>query len=117
MMALMSTSLNVVSMAAVFCASLRRRAMVWRRRVMRTRSSRAASLGTDGARICVTGTGTVVVIAEGAAAAAPAAAGWRGGGLGGSGRHVLLEDLAAPAGALHVGLGRAPSPPSLARRR
>ena len=32
--ALMSTSLKVVSMAAVFCASLRRRAMVWRSRVM-----------------------------------------------------------------------------------
>jgi aromatic ring-opening dioxygenase catalytic subunit (LigB family) len=37
--ALMSTSLNVVSMAAVFCASLRRRAMVCRRRDIRTRSS------------------------------------------------------------------------------
>jgi hypothetical protein len=43
MTALMSTSLNVVSMAAVFCASLRRVAMVWRSRVMRTRSSRSAS--------------------------------------------------------------------------
>ena len=61
MIALMSTSLNVVSMAAVFCASLSRRAMVWRRRVMRTRSSRAASLATEGPRICVTGTGTVVI--------------------------------------------------------
>ena len=40
---LMSTSLKVVSMAAVFCASFRRRAMVWRSLVMRTRSSRAAS--------------------------------------------------------------------------
>ncbi len=39
--AVMSTSLKVVSMAAVFWASFRRRAMVWRRRVMRTRSSRA----------------------------------------------------------------------------
>ena len=48
MTALMSTSLNVVSMAAVFCASLRRRAMVWRSRVMRTRSSRAASFGDRG---------------------------------------------------------------------
>ncbi len=37
---LMSTSLKVVSMAAVFCASLRRRAMVWRSRVIFTRSSR-----------------------------------------------------------------------------
>ena len=36
-------------MAAVFCASLRRRAMVWRRRVIFTRSSRAASSAADGA--------------------------------------------------------------------
>src|SRR5581483_724939 len=48
--ALMSTSLKVVSMAAVFCASLRRRAMVWRSRDMRTRSSRDASSAGDGAR-------------------------------------------------------------------
>src|SRR6185295_13612755 len=39
----MSTSLKVVSMAAVLCASLSRRAMVWRNRVIFTRSSRAAS--------------------------------------------------------------------------
>ncbi len=52
MTALMSTSLKVVSMAAVFCASFRRRAMVWRSRVMCTRSSRAASSAGDGARIC-----------------------------------------------------------------
>ena len=62
--ALMSTSLKVVSMAAVFCASFRRRAMVWRKRVMCTRSSRAASSAGDGARIC-TGAATGV----GAAAA------------------------------------------------
>ena len=37
----MSTSLKVVSMAAVFCACFRRSAMRLRRRVMRTRSSRA----------------------------------------------------------------------------
>ena len=42
MTAVMSTSLKVVSMAAVFCASFRRLAMVWRSRVMRTRSSRSA---------------------------------------------------------------------------
>ena len=53
----MSTSLKVVSMAAVFCASLRRRAMVWRSRVMRTRSSRAASSGGDGARACTAAAG------------------------------------------------------------
>ena len=34
-------------MAAVFCASLRRRAMVWRSLVIRTRSSRAASDGGE----------------------------------------------------------------------
>ena len=38
----MSTSLKVVSMAAVFCASLRRLAMVRRSRVIFTRSSRSA---------------------------------------------------------------------------
>ena len=48
--ALMSTSLKVVSMAAVFCASFSRRAMVWRSRVIFTRSSRAASSAGDGAR-------------------------------------------------------------------
>ncbi len=48
----MSTSLKVVSMAAVFCASFRRRAMVWRSRVILTRSSRAASSAGDGARTC-----------------------------------------------------------------
>ena len=46
----MSTSLNVVSMAAVSCASFSRLAMVWRSRVMRTRSSREASSGASGAR-------------------------------------------------------------------
>ena len=55
--ALMSTSLNVVSIAAVFCASFSRRAMVWRSRVMRTRSSRDSSSSATGARICWTGTG------------------------------------------------------------
>ncbi len=38
-----STSLKVVSMAAVFCASFSRRAMVWRSRVIFTRFSRAPS--------------------------------------------------------------------------
>ena len=52
MTALMSTSLKVVSIAAVFCASLRRRAMVGRSLVIRTRSSRAASWGAEGARTC-----------------------------------------------------------------
>ena len=58
----MSTSLKVVSIAAVFCASFRRRAIVWRSRVMCTRSSRAASSAGDGARIC-TGAATGVGVA------------------------------------------------------
>ena len=53
----MSTSLKVVSMAAVFWASLRRRAIVWRSRVIRTRSSRAASSGGEGARTCTAAAG------------------------------------------------------------
>ncbi len=48
--AFMSTSLKVVSMAAVCWASLRRRAIVWRRRVILTRSSRLSSSADDGAR-------------------------------------------------------------------
>ena len=55
--ALMSTSLKVVSMAAVFCASFSRRAMVWRSRVIFTRSSRAASSAGDGARTCTAAAG------------------------------------------------------------
>ena len=39
--AVMSTSLKVVSIAAVFCASFSRAATILRRRVIRTRSSRA----------------------------------------------------------------------------
>src|SRR3954451_17025982 len=46
----MSTSLKVVSMAAVFCASFSRRAMVWRSRVIFTRSSRLASSAGERAR-------------------------------------------------------------------
>src|SRR5258708_5937511 len=49
MMWLISTSLKVVSIAAVFCTSFRRRAMVWRSRVIFTRSSRAASSAGGGA--------------------------------------------------------------------
>ena len=45
-----STSLKVVSIAAAFWASFKRRAMVWRRRVIFTRSSRAwISRGADSA--------------------------------------------------------------------
>src|ERR1700742_2569067 len=53
----MSTSLKVVSIAAVFCTSFRRRAMVWRSRVIFTRSSRAASSAGDGARTCTAAAG------------------------------------------------------------
>ena len=44
-------------MAAVFCASLSRRAMVWRSRVIFTRSSRAASSCGSGARTCTADAG------------------------------------------------------------
>jgi hypothetical protein len=54
----MSTSLKVVSMAAVFCASFRRLAMVRRSRVMRTRSSRSArGRGPAGTAGLATGAG------------------------------------------------------------
>src|SRR6516164_4502001 len=68
----MSTSLKVVSIAAVFCAAFKRRAMVWRSRVMRTRSSRAASSGGAGARICTAA--AVAATGVGAAAARSIAA-------------------------------------------
>jgi hypothetical protein len=61
----MSTSLKVVSIAAVFWASFRRRAIVWRSLVMRTRSSREASSVGDGARIA-TGTGAMTGAANAA---------------------------------------------------
>ena len=57
MMWLMSTSLKVVSIAAVFCTSFSRRAMVWRSRVIFTRSSRAASSAGEGARTCTEAAG------------------------------------------------------------
>ncbi len=56
----MSTSLKVVSIAAVFCTSFSRRAMVWRSRVIRTRSSREASSGCDGARTCTAAAGWLI---------------------------------------------------------
>src|SRR5665648_571755 len=48
--AMLTTFNDVVSVAAVSCASFRRLAMVRRSRVMRTRSSRALSSATTGAR-------------------------------------------------------------------
>src|SRR5690349_6628234 len=80
MIALMSASLNVVSMAAVFCASFSRRAIVWRRRVIGTRSSRTASLGAAGARISRAGTG-ILAGPPPAAASRPAGAGRAGAAL------------------------------------
>ena len=76
-------------MAAVFCASLRRRAMVWRSRVICTRSSRAASSAGDGARTC-TGGGRLVAPASG-----------RDGGLLDRVEHVVLVHVAVLAGARH----------------
>ena len=61
-------------MAAVFCASFRRRAMVWRRRVILTRSSRAASSAGTGARgmapACAGASWAGAMGADGATAAA-----------------------------------------------
>ena len=68
----MSTSLKVVSIAAVFCASFSRRAMVWRSRVIFTRSSRAASSAGEGARTCTAAAGCATGV--GAAAARSIAA-------------------------------------------
>src|SRR6266849_9686582 len=68
----MSTSLKVVSMAAVFCASLSRRAMVCRSRVIFTRSSRAASSAGGGERSCTDAAGRSIGV--GAAAARSIAA-------------------------------------------
>jgi hypothetical protein len=48
----------VVSIAAVFCASFNRRAMVWRSRVIFTRSSRPASSAGTGARGAGAGAGS-----------------------------------------------------------
>src|SRR5277367_3840483 len=75
----MSTSLKVVSIAAVFCASLSRRAMVWRNLVRRTRSSREASSGAEGARKAI-GAGSGAI-----AGATGAGAGLAGSGLAPSG--------------------------------
>ena len=59
-------------MAAVLCASLSRRAMVCRSLVMRTRSSRAASSGNEGARTWMVAAGCAIGV--GAAAARSIAA-------------------------------------------
>src|SRR5208283_2689348 len=77
MISVMSTSLKVVSMAAVFWASLRRRAIVWRSFVIRTRSSRAPSSGvvTRGTGAGAgAGGGAITGAGAGAGAAAAAAA-------------------------------------------
>src|SRR6202008_36256 len=63
----MSTSLKVVSIAAVFCTSFSRRAMVWRRRVILTRSSRAASSAGEGARTCTAAAGWLTGVGADAA--------------------------------------------------
>ena len=86
-------------MAAVFCASLSRRAMVWRSLVIRTRSSRCESSGAAGARKAAAGTG---VGATGAGATRRRRDGGRrrrGGGTGERLDHVALQHLAALAAA------------------
>ena len=96
--ALISTSLNVVSMAAVSCASFSRLAMVWRSRVMRTRSSREASSGASGAR----GAGGGFGFGSRRNSAAAALAMLVTGAAGRLREHVRLQHLAAAARALHV---------------
>src|SRR5688500_7812631 len=61
----MSTSLKVVRIAALFCASLSRVAIVLRNRVIRTRSSRRSPVGAGGGG----GGGAAVAGAGGGAAA------------------------------------------------
>ena len=91
-------------MAAVFCASLSRRAMVWRSRVILTRSSRAASSAGIGARGI-----------DGASATGGGRRSRGGGARRLGAEHVLLHDPAVAAGALELlrarGRGR-PSPSS-----
>ena len=91
-------------MAAVFCASFRRRAMVCRSRVMRTRSSRAASSGGDGARTWTAAAGAATGV--GCAAARSIAASMS--------PLVTRPSLPVPgtADGIHAGLGR-----ELAHRR
>ena len=81
MTAVMSTSLKVVSMAAVRCASTRRRAMVCRRRDMRTRSSkRAGAAGTEAVAPPVTAEGVGLTFGPAPYAARLAFDGGAGGG-------------------------------------
>src|SRR5687768_10236388 len=69
----MSTSLNVVRIAATFCASLSRVAIVLRSRVIRTRSSRRSPTWAEGGGGGAGG-------AAGGGAGAAAAGGGDGGG-------------------------------------
>ena len=64
MIGLISTSLKVVSIAAVFCASLRRRAMVWRKRVNFTRSSLAPKARGGAATAAAAGAGALFSAAK-----------------------------------------------------
>ena len=97
--------------------------MVWRRRVMRTRSSRAASLAAEGSAQLLHG---APAPAPGHVPAAQARPAWaRGAGASARARapsaaaagDILLQDLAAPAGAGDVGGDRGPLRPASCARR
>ena len=83
-----SASLNVVSIAALFCASLSLTAMVCRSRVMRTRSSRPLSLTVDGTRSSRLGAG-----GGGACAGTCTRASWAGAGVSCAGAALELSDV------------------------
>ena len=115
----MSTSLKVVSIAAVCCASTRRRAIVARRFDMRTRSSRALA-GRSALRLGRR--------APGRAGRSALARGAGGAGSGRSGRgawslslHVRLRDARAiglrPLPSVDVLLAREPCAPTASPRR
>src|SRR3569833_430378 len=90
----MSTSLKVVSWAAVFWDSFRRRAMVLRKRVIGTRSSRA-SLWRGRAGAAAAGAGAEA----GGLGASAAVAGEEGAAALGAGAEPLLPSAMAPSSA------------------
>ncbi len=123
MTAVMSTSLNVVSIAAVRCASTSRLAIVWRRLVMRTRVSVRSPLARGGAgRASRDGAPCRWLVRRPRRGRCRRVAG-RCRGAAERGLDVLLHDAAAGAGALHgaeidvVGFGHAAGGRRRARAR
>jgi hypothetical protein len=93
----MSTSLKVVSMAAVFWASFSRRAMVWRRRVIFTRSSRSWIRAGRRAQAPAPGLGAGFQGGQGIALGHPAVLAGAGDRGGSSGSPPRRAGLRAPA--------------------